>query len=202
MSDDGVTVLQLGGVERAIAAYRAAGGVVDYTLVDVERDVDETTAHLSAACSMIRESARRSTIDGMRLHEFTIDRKAARFELINGVELAGPYYDWDRATLVSAWEGTVRHGVQPDGPMTHGYADAFSDPPYRLRAPLEQANAWFHAINEGTFGPLAPGLSVYRWSTNWSDYFDPGHEWWGAFCWTIRRPGTSLVTAIGAATTD
>lgn len=28
-------------------------------------------------------------------------------------------------------------------------------------------------------------LGVYEWSTDWSDYFDAGHEWRETSCWSI-----------------
>ena len=28
-------------------------------------------------------------------------------------------------------------------------------------------------------------LEIYEWTTDWSDYFDAGHEWYGACCWSV-----------------
>ena len=131
-----------------------------------------------------------------------MDIDSATFQKITSEEFVGPFYDWSTEHLRPAWVGGVRQGVQPDGPITHGYADAFADPPYTLRAPIERASEWFRAINVGTFGGLSHDLVVYRWSTDWSEYFEPGHEWWGSYCWTICQRGSPLVVCIGASSTD
>ena len=43
-------------------------------------------------------------------------------------------------------------------------------------------------------------LDIYEWTTDWSDYFDDGHEWYGACCWsvydkTLNRYVVMLVSA-------
>jgi hypothetical protein len=42
---------------------------------------------------------------------------------------------------------------------------------------------------------------IWSWSTDWSDYFAPGREWWGTGCWTLDTGDDSLV-ALLASTTD
>lgn len=43
----------------------------------------------------------------------------------------------------------------------------------------------FVRINSVLFPNGTDGLEVYEWSTDWSDYFAEGREWWGALCVTI-----------------
>ena len=43
----------------------------------------------------------------------------------------------------------------------------------------------FKKVNEVLFPNGTDALDVYEWTTDWSDYFDDGHEWYGACCWSI-----------------
>lgn len=45
-------------------------------------------------------------------------------------------------------------------------------------------------------------LHIYEWSTDWSTYFNAGHEWWGAYCYTILDPQKGSLTMLAASTTD
>ena len=43
----------------------------------------------------------------------------------------------------------------------------------------------FRRINEALFPGGTGALEIYEWTTDWSDYFDDGHEWYGSCCWSI-----------------
>ncbi len=43
----------------------------------------------------------------------------------------------------------------------------------------------FRIVNEALFPKGTDGLELYEWTTDWSDYFDDGHEWYGSCCWTV-----------------
>ena len=45
-------------------------------------------------------------------------------------------------------------------------------------------------------------IKILEWSTDWSNFFDAGREWWGTFCWTIEDPLRKWTTAILASATD
>jgi hypothetical protein len=77
------------------------------------------------------------------------------------------------------------------------YWYAFSAPPYPLRC----AGELFRRVNELLFGDLS-GWSIRRWSTDWSDYFTYGLDWWGAFLWTLVRQDGGSAVWVGASTTD
>jgi hypothetical protein len=65
------------------------------------------------------------------------------------------------------------------------YTYAFTTPPYGIRC---AENDEKHAICSQTMTRLFGNLSnftVRKWSTDWSNYFDAGNEWWGAFLWTL-----------------
>ena len=43
----------------------------------------------------------------------------------------------------------------------------------------------FRKVNEVLFPNGTDKLDIYEWTTDWSDYFDDGHEWYGACCWSV-----------------
>ena len=58
----------------------------------------------------------------------------------------------------------------------------------------------FNKVNEVLFPKGTDNLDIYEWTTDWSDLFDAGHEWYGACCWSIydrsmNRYAVMLVSA-------
>ena len=53
----------------------------------------------------------------------------------------------------------------------------------------------FRRVNAALFPKGTDGLEVYEWTTDWSNLFDDGQEWWGAACWSVydRRMGRYVV---------
>lgn len=184
--------------DAAITAFHSAGGVVHFGLVSVDATLDQLTAHAAAAAAVIQLSAPTAEV---------------RPDDLVGVPLlvedfVGPAYDWPRRRLRSLWEmsddgkGGSRRGDPSTGFATWGYADAFIDPPYRLRADVDKASAWFNSINRDLFGGLDGALEICSWNTEWTDALLPGMEWWGSFVWTVQRPPASAVACIWASATD
>ena len=97
-----------------------------------------------------------------------------------------------------------------------GLAHALLDPPYGLRIDYKGAahaagynqkrhdllQRYLAAIPHVTSAADAEVLTCWEWSTDWSTYFEAGHEWWGAYCWTIADPGRGTIAVLLAASTD
>ncbi len=79
------------------------------------------------------------------------------------------------------------------------YWYAFLQPPYHAGF-YEPED--FKAVNEVLFPCGAKSLEVYEWSTDWSDYFDDGHEWWGASCFSIYDSAKDRYVVILVSATD
>lgn len=86
--------------------------------------------------------------------------------------------------------------------LPEGYLTAFIETPYNINLEKTEAIELFDQINLSLFGGIDDELEVYDWSGDWTDYFDAGNEWWGAFLWTVRRPSSERIVWIGASTTD
>jgi hypothetical protein len=81
------------------------------------------------------------------------------------------------------------------------YTHAFTDPPYGIRSANDaESQAICSDSLARLFGDLTH-FSIRKWSTSWSNYFDAGNEWWGAFLWTlVSDDGRGWW--VGASTTD
>ena len=60
----------------------------------------------------------------------------------------------------------------------------------------------FERVNAALFPGGADALEAYRWTTDWSDYFDEGHEWWGALCLTVYDKTLDRFVVILASASD
>ncbi|MBR2812719.1 MAG: hypothetical protein IKD69_15195 [Solobacterium sp.] len=60
----------------------------------------------------------------------------------------------------------------------------------------------FRKVNSILFPKGTDGLEVYEWTTDWSSYFDEGHEWWGTACWSVYDRNMERYVVIMASATD
>ena len=60
----------------------------------------------------------------------------------------------------------------------------------------------FRKVNSVLFPEGTDELEVFEWTTDWSDYFDDGHEWWGTACWSVYDKCMNRYAVIMAAATD
>ncbi len=78
------------------------------------------------------------------------------------------------------------------------YRGAFLHPPQDVG----YTDADFDGVNAALFPNGPDGLEVYEWTTDWSDFFDDGHEWWGALCLTVYDKSLDHFVVILASSTD
>ena len=60
----------------------------------------------------------------------------------------------------------------------------------------------FKKVNEVLFPNGTDTLDIYEWTTDWSDYFDAGHEWYGACCWSVYDKTRSRYVVMLVSATD
>ncbi|MBR5995299.1 MAG: hypothetical protein IK026_01765 [Eubacteriaceae bacterium] len=60
----------------------------------------------------------------------------------------------------------------------------------------------FKKVNEALFPNGTDALDIYEWTTDWSDLFDAGHEWYGACCWSIYDKTLSRYVVMLVSATD
>ena len=75
---------------------------------------------------------------------------------------------------------------------------AFLEPPY----PNGYTDADFARLVAALFPNGTDALEVFDWTTDWSEYFDDGHEWWGTLCVTTYDASLARFAVILASATD
>lgn len=92
--------------------------------------------------------------------------------------------------------GTLFEAKSETGELT--YRRAFLKPPYGNG----YGGADFDRVNAALFPNGTGALEAYAWSTDWSDYFDDGHEWWGTLCLTVYDESLDRFAVLLASATD
>ena len=106
----------------------------------------------------------------------------------------------------------IHYGNMPNDGGRIPYVYAFLEPPHgnvvatgkkQGKQRYRDANVDdFAAINEALFPEGTDELEVFEWTTDWSNYFDDGHEWWGANCWSVYDRRMKRYVVILASDTD
>ena len=78
------------------------------------------------------------------------------------------------------------------------YRRAFLYPPHENR----YTGVDFVRVNAALFPNGTDVLEACRWTTDWSDYFDDGHEWWGTLCLSVYDKSLDRYVVIRASATD
>ena len=60
----------------------------------------------------------------------------------------------------------------------------------------------FRKVNSVLFPKGTDELEIYEWTTDWSNYFEAGREWWGTACWSVYDKRMNRYIVIMAETTD
>lgn len=182
--------------------FDAAGGALDYIFLESEDQEVAHTRHHGAALAGIRQ----------------IDRSLKQWAALNAsdehpIEMFFQLR-WDEAKLVGEpvdfstfWGNDDAEAKRTSDlawsiPEVDGYKTAFFNPPHGLeKSPKERAEL-FASINRYVLGTDPEHAEIFSWSTDWSNYFDDGHEWWGAFYWTIRPANSKSMVVVAASSTD
>ena len=179
--------------------YGNCGGILDYVLLDSE--LPSQQIHREAAIAGMIAIDR-------RLEQWAVSHATPKFPPDKFFRL-----QWDESSMkgetvpFSKFWGTDDMEPKPINggawsiPIIDGYKTAFFHPPYGLQETSANQKALFEGINKFVLGPIER-CEIVSWSNNWSNYFDAGLEWWGAFYWTIRHTGTGRLAVIGASSTD
>ena len=76
---------------------------------------------------------------------------------------------------------------------------------YALMEPVHGSNNKpedFKKVNEVLFPNGTDKLDIYEWTTDWSEFFDDGHEWYGASCWSIYDKSMDRYVVMLVSVTD
>lgn len=90
------------------------------------------------------------------------------------------------------------------------YYHAFVNPPHGTgpviidgkRIRNQYSSEDFEIVNNALFPKGIDELEVYDWTTDWSNYFDAGHEWWGTLCYSVYDKKLNRYIVLMASSTD
>ena len=118
-------------------------------------------------------------------------------ELLAGDGAEGGWrYDVNRARGKRIDAGVLFSPEEPKKGLS--YRRAFLHPPHGTA----YTGADFDRVNAALFPRGTEELEVYEWTTDWSDYFDDGREWWGTLCLTVYDRAMDRFAVILASATD
>jgi hypothetical protein len=185
-----------------LARFETAGGVLDYIFLEQPFAGHPQACHRTAALLGIAEIDRRLAMWAVR--NASSEYPSESFFRIH----------WDETKLAgepvsfSTFWGTDDVEAKSIGdrawsiPSIDGYKTAFFHPPYGLHGSPSEKAELFDGINHYVLGAMPGGAEFFSWSTNWSNYFEAGHEWWGAYYWTIRPAESNAIVVVAASSTD
>jgi hypothetical protein len=214
-----------------LAKFDHAGGVVDYVLFeDIDPSKSTKEFHRLAAIAALQQIDRRledyaktmapktgSPVEDFFRLSFDIDKISGR--KVSKDEFLGPHYLIANGKL-------IMRGITDDGmndyfqvgdeekpeniiEVTHdgdlyvsGYAQAFSEPPYPIDMTSAEIEELFFLIGKMVYGEISSEMEIYEWAGPWSNYFDAGLDYWGAFLWTVCNKANGKFAAIGVSATD
>lgn len=104
--------------------------------------------------------------------------------------------DPDKAACKSVTTGERFLSERESGKLN--YRKAFLCPPHGN----SYTDSDFERVSAALFPNGTDKLEVYRWTTDWSDYFDEGREWWGTLCLTVYDKTLDRFVIITASATD
>ena len=157
--------------------YRSHKDAVLFAALKViERDFDEQLRDEPFPWSLDMEKARARQIDaGALLHVPEIVRTDRVGQRHYDCELPDPLKGEQIPYWYAFWETPHPSGYGPDD---------------------------FRRVNAALFPEGTDGLEVYEWTTDWSNLFDDGHEWWGAACWSVYDSRMGRYVVMIASETD
>ncbi len=182
--------------------YEASGGVLDYVFLDLP--AGETPAELHRAAALAGIAVIADRLEQWALHQASEAHPLRMFFRVQSEanKLTGKPVDF--ATFWGTDDVEPKHRSKNGCiiPNVDGYKTAFFHPPYKLAGTPDKLAALFASINAYLLGDEPEQAEIFSWSTDWSNYFEAGHEWWGAFFWTIRQAGSQCFGVVGASSTD
>jgi len=185
-------------LDSLLARFDAAGGVLDYVFLKQK----DAASHRAAVLAGMAEIDR-------RLEQWAVQKSSADLpiETFFRVRCDETKLTGEQVSFAKFW-GTDDVEPQPVGdrawsiPNIDGYKTAFFHPPYGLRGSSSEKHELFARINRFVLGTEPERAEIYSWSTDWSNYFEAGHEWWGAYYWTIRPADSERMVVVAGSSTD
>ena len=185
-------------------------GEVDYHLLSDDRPYDGLMSHREALEVVFDELEKRDLEDQIKASEMFGDKIADKLHpWINDIDKAqsiilDPQEFFYCPNIVKTdYYGNIWYDAEwePNDKncgTTVPYWYAVLEPVHGRRNKPED----FKKVNEVLFPNGTDALDIYEWTTDWADYFDAGHEWYGACCWSIYDKAMNRYVVMLVSSTD
>ena len=167
--------------------YRSHKDAILFAMLKViERDIDTQLIEETGNCSEVHDGQFPWKLDIGKAQAHQIDPADLLHvpEILRTDRVGRRFYDCDLPDPVK--------GEQ----IPYWYA--FLEPPHTSGYGPDD----FRKVNSVLFPKGTDEIEIYEWTTNWSNYFDDGHEWWGTACWSVYDKRMNRYTVIMAEATD
>jgi hypothetical protein len=211
-------------IKEAIEDFDSSGGCIQFELFRIEGTTDEYDCHHKTALHTLKTMNNGSGLFRVTIDETKLRDSGHRIEI---EEFFGPLFDIDTRRVIVKGRTTnhLNDYFFHDGKehpseivdvktrpyyqdytsefVTLGFTGAFLDPPHYLETgqTIFHHGDYFLRFCDKVFGNV-DNLVVYKWSTDSSNIFDAGKEWWGSFFWTVYNQTKDFYIGIVASTTD
>ena len=213
-------------------AYEREGGIIDFRIFQLNTEQDDTPyqKHLAVAqqtlISVAEEAntrldriAAKSKINRKKF--FTMDydfgvlkdsgkeisvqdfmgwqyEEVSRRIILSGGKLHNRYFYYDDKEVPEKAVAMTEENLKKEA-----FAYAFFQPTYSFMITKSnfEKGIFFLDFCRLLFTDILQ-IEVCKWSTNSSNYFDEGKDWWGSFFWMVYNPCRDRYIGILAATTD
>ncbi len=185
-------------------------GEVDYHLVKDDKPYDGLRSHREALTVVFGHLVENSLEDQKSVRERHGDDTADQLSpLLYYIDKAQPtpldpnVFLYCPNIVKIDYCGNARYDAEwvPNGEncgTTIPYWYAVMEPVHGRRNKPED----FKKVNEALFPKGTDMLDIYEWTTDWSDFFDAGHEWYGACCWSIYDKSMNRYVVMLVSATD
>jgi hypothetical protein len=189
--------------------------VLSYLLVETSGDSSTRNHnHQDASVRLV------STLPGYDNQPSTIQEHLMRFEEISPQQFMGSRFNIAQEEVLLERKKKTKHDdpyayYDKHGNVTktlsfeeslrltkrEGFVYALVEPPFSSHDDAAQIALLVREFYSSIFNKFENTI-IYQWNTDWSDYFEDGHEWWGAFMWTVELTDKNIIIAIAGSATD
>ncbi|WBX76522.1 hypothetical protein PG911_18195 [Tenacibaculum ovolyticum] len=206
-------------IESLLSIYNKIGGVIDFSFFELSKNIAELSTsnyqkHLKTAIQTTKNigveiNNADLTLKGIKIsiEEFLgpfFDTHEMK-PLIKGKTMLNNYFYYDqeeKESNITKIDVIIQSFIKKHKEIGNGFTYAFLEPPYGLYeiSPYEKGRLFLKTLTI-LFSNINT-ITIYKWNTDASPYFNAGKEWWGCYFYTVYNPKKDIYIGITASQTD
>ncbi len=183
--------------------FHSLGGVIEFDFYDIAPEIVTDLSHRDVAKLHMDECAIGHRNHQQNLQAQGYDTRNWKPYIWNETKLQGTEIELSEFLGTYAIEPEETSSSSWSIPNADGFTTAFFHPPYGLKGELSvKLKLYEEIITNLGCNDRPESLMIRSWATDCSSYFDAGHEWWGAYFWTLSKLSRPSIAVITASATD